>query len=194
MRCKYGFCLLVLVCIVAVLCGPVAVSAASVETTAVPDETVDLFAEGSSPEENAVDPDSYTDFGAADIPALYAVPDAGTEFSDLAYLDVSSSLGDIRLYLPYGVELPSVQLQDGLLYNTTSSTIYLYCPEYPDYTFSASRFQNVTYRTSSNNYSTYDLTDVSIIDSTSTVSVYLPYVELFALVFIIFALLWRRSK
>lgn len=194
MRVKYGSTLLVLVCIIAIFCGSFTVSATSLETVTVPDTTVDVSASDGTAEENALDLIDDSDTSGADIPVVYDVPSTGTDFSDLAYMDITCSLGSIRLYLPYGVELPSVQLRDGMLYNTTNSTIYLYCREYPDYTFSASRFQNVTYRTTGSSYSTYDLTGISEVGSTSTISAYLPYVQLFALVFIIFALLWRRSK
>lgn len=190
----HGICFSLLVCCIVVLFGAFAVSAASLEASTVPDETLG-YSYPTDPEtefDMAAATDSASDPG--DLPITYAAPATGTEFEDLSFLDVSCNLGDIRLYLPYGVELPSIQLRDSLLYNTTNSTIYLYCPEYPDYTFSASRFQNVTYRTSGSNYSTVDLTGVSITDSSGTVMEILPYVQLFALVFIVFALLWRRSK
>lgn len=45
----------------------------------------------------------------------------------------------------------------GILINLTASTIYLYCPAYPDYTFTASRFSGFTYRSSG-----YDTRDLNI--------------------------------
>lgn len=188
----YAICFALSVCCCVVIFSGCIVSAASVENTVpfttIPDETVVLSFEdvGTVPvEDSSSDP--------LDPPVLYAAPSAGTEFDGLAYLDVTCNLGSIRLYLPYGVDLAGVQLRDGLLFNTTNSTIYLYCPDYPDYSFSASRFQNVTYRTSGNNYNTVDLTGVSIEKTSVTLSQIMPFIHVFALILTIFSLCWRRS-
>lgn len=47
--------------------------------------------------------------------------------------------------------------------NLSNSTCYAYCPEYPDYTFSCSRFGTFTYRAT--NYNTTDLQVRNITDS-----------------------------
>lgn len=189
----YAICFALSVSCCFVLFGGCVVSAAAVECTdpvvTLPDETVVLSFENVDTVQ-VEDPSS----DPLDQPVLYVAPSAGTEFDGLAYLDINCTLGSIRLYLPYGVDLAGVQLRDGMLYNTTNSTIYLYCPDYPDYSFSASRFQNVTYRTSGSAYNSYDLSGVSIERSSVTLSQILPFIHVFALIFITFALFWRRSK
>lgn len=96
-------------------------------------------------------------------PVALAIDSADLE--GLVYYDVSSSLGEIRLYLPQGLDKDTLQLVDGQLINTTNSTVYPYCPDYPDYTFSASRWSSVQYRTSGSNYTNVELTGVAIQDT-----------------------------
>lgn len=62
----------------------------------------------------------------------------------------------VEFYIPTTYASGSLTYDSsGNLINLTSSTIYLYSPAYPDYTFSASRFSGFTYRSS--NYDTRDL-------------------------------------
>lgn len=96
-------------------------------------------------------------------PVVQAIDSADLE--GLVYYDVNSSLGEIRLYLPQGMDKNTLQLVDGQLVNTTNSTVYPFCPDFPDYTFSASRWSSVQYRTSGTNYTNFDLTGVSIQDT-----------------------------
>lgn len=130
-----------------------------------------------------------------DIPAAYAAaPPSGSEFQDLAYYDISSNLGDLRLYLPYGMDLNSLQLSGDKLYNVTNSTIYLYCPQFPDATFQASRFQNVTYRLYGNNMQTSDLTGIRIVEENVTFDYLVPVILVFCVVCILFFVMWRRRN
>ena len=164
MRSLYGVSFLALCCCCVVLCGAVAVSASPVETAAVSDETVALSAESTDETEAVVDSGGDTAAGTSDDAAAFALSGADTEFENLAYYDISCSLGDIRLYLPYDVDRDALQLQDGKLVNLSNSTLYLYCPEYPSYTFSASRFQSVVYRVDSS-YTSVDLGEVELVES-----------------------------
>lgn len=47
--------------------------------------------------------------------------------------------------------------------NMSNSTVYAYCPDFPDYTFSAARFSEFTYRAT--NYNTSDLNISKVIDT-----------------------------
>lgn len=94
------------------------------------------------------------------LPVVQAV--GSDDLSGLTYYDISCSLGDIRLYLPVGLDQDSFQVIDGQLINVTNSTIYPYCPEYPDYTWSASRWSPVTYRTNTSYGTTVELVNVDI--------------------------------
>lgn len=113
---------------------------------------------------------------------------AQSELSRLAYLDVSCNLGDIRLYLPYGVDLEAVSVSGSRLYNLTSNTLYLYCPDHTDYTFYATRFGVVQYRTG-NNSSYTDLTGVSLSGSGASFAVVKEYIFLFLFAVIAFCLI-----
>lgn len=86
------------------------------------------------------------------------------DFEGLVFYDVSSSLGDIRLYLPQDFDPDTLQLRDGKLFNTSNSTVYLFCPDFPEYTFSASRWGNLSYRTTGTNYQTVELSGVTVSD------------------------------
>lgn len=74
--------------------------------------------------------------------------------------------------------------------NLSNSTCYAYCPNYPDYTFSCSRFGTFTYRAS--NYSTTDLniTDISetnitfLEDETPRLSDYQVLILIAAMIFL----------
>lgn len=116
---------------------------------------------------------------------------AGAEESDLsrlAYLDISCNLGNLRLYLPYGTDLSAVTVSDSRIYNLTSGTLYLYCPDYPDYTFYASRFSTLQYRTGSGS-SYNDITGVTLSSSGESFGAVLEYVYLFVFLVIAFCLI-----
>lgn len=62
----------------------------------------------------------------------------------------------VEFYIPTTYAAGSLTYDSsGYLFNLTSSTIYLYSPSHPDYTFTANRFSGFTYRAS--NYDTRDL-------------------------------------
>lgn len=115
----------------------------------------------------------------------------GPEFDGLVSFQVSSALGEITLYLPNGSSRDDLQLADGYLYNTTGSTLYLYCPQYPDYTFSASRFDTVYYRVNATGYSSVELAVTAVNSSVPDFENVLPFLILFAMFLSGFSLLWR---
>ena len=69
-----------------------------------------------------------------DIPVTYAV------------ITVESHMGQLDLILPEGVGMNALVLDGDRLRNFTSGTLYVHCPQFPDYTFSASRYGVLTYR------------------------------------------------
>lgn len=115
------------------------------------------------------------------------------DYDGLAYWDISCSLGNIRLYLPYGVELASFQLVDGALINKNSSTVYLYSPQFPNYTFTASRFSPVSYR-DSNYGNTTVLSGISVSGSFDILGSYYPIIVAFCNIFIVLILIWKGRK
>lgn len=122
--------------------------------------------------------------------SLGLISASAVEFDDLSYYDVSSGLGDIRLYLPHDVDAAVLQLQGDRLYNVSGNTIYLYCPQYPDYSFSAARFSPVTYRVS--NYSSTELTVGAIGDSSQAVHLsHWEFLVVGLIIFLLILLLWR---
>lgn len=113
-------------------------------------------------------------------------------FEGFQYIVVDSSLGEITLYFPHGVSPSSFVVSKGALINMSNSTIYLYSPEFPDYTFSASRFSPLSYR--ADNYSTTVLSSVSIVDQSYSVDDYTDIIVIFLLLFISFILIWKGRK
>lgn len=100
------------------------------------------------------------------VPVLLVVPALGAELAGGYYITGDSALGeDLTFYIPSGYAEGSLTYdENGYLFNLTSSSIYLYCPDYPDYTIYASRFSGFQYRTDSDYGSMYvdlQLTNVS---------------------------------
>lgn len=94
------------------------------------------------------------------------------------YFVADSALGSgKKFYIPADFSDGSLTYNDsGYLFNLTSSTIYLYCPDYPDYTITASRFSTFQYRQGTSGYQYTDLqlrnisdTNVEIYDSDPTI-------------------------
>lgn len=56
----------------------------------------------------------------------------------------------------------------GFLWNNSQSSIYLYCPDYPDYTIYAPRFGYFQYRTNDNNYNWADARIILDAESSSS--------------------------
>lgn len=178
------------VCFVFLCAGYFTVPASAVETAAVSDPTLDPDDPASDPSESitgVADPTDSTDFSSA---MLLSAGDSDSAFAGLAYLDVTSDLGELRLYLPYGVDLEAVQIVSSRILNLSSSTVYLYSPDYPDYTFYASRFSPVQYR-SSNVGSYIELSGVTVQGSGATRSEVESYIFVFLLVIIAFVLIRR---
>lgn len=102
------------------------------------------------------------------VPVLLVVPVLGTELAGGYYITADSSLGEgLTFYIPSGYAEGSLTYdENGYLFNLTSSSIYLYCPDYPDYTIYASRFSGFQYRTDSNYGTTY--VDLQLTNVTDT--------------------------
>lgn len=105
----------------------------------VPDETVPA-ASASVPVET--EPVGQIQLGD---PALYSVTGS---LSGGYYFDCNCSLGNgIRFYVPVEWARDALSLDSsGAPVNMSNSTVYAYCPAFPEYTFSASRFNTFTYR------------------------------------------------
>lgn len=117
----------------------------------------------------------------ADIPA------------NLVKLTVSSHLGEITLVLPSGVGSGSLVLDGQYLRNMTSSTLYVFCPEFPDYIFSASRFDVLTYRDSeANNYQTVDLIVTEVKSSVPSFEEVFPWIFLALVILSALFAIWER--
>lgn len=80
-----------------------------------------------------------------------AVPAMAADLSGGYYIEGDSALGTgLRFYVPADFAAGSLTYDSsGYLFNLTASSIYLYCPDYPDYTIYASRFSGFQYRQSS---------------------------------------------
>lgn len=120
---------------------------------------------------------------------------ANNKLQRLASLSVTCQLGDITLYLPYGLDAGAVLLEGDALLNMTDSTVYLYCPEFPDYVFSASRFGAFSYRDSqASSYQTVQLIvsdSHTLSDSVESVLVCIVVVYLMLSVLVSF---WRLAR
>lgn len=81
------------------------------------------------------------------------------------YFVCSCALGDdVKFYIPLEWAHDAFSLDDsGAPVNMSSNTCYAYCPQFPDYTFSCSRFNTFTYR--ADGYSTSDLNISDISDT-----------------------------
>lgn len=77
----------------------------------------------------------------------------------MGYVVGDCSLGyDLRFEIPSNYEQGSLIVKDGVLFNSTSSAITIYCEDYPDYTFRLSAWSGLEYRAgSSSSYSYVDL-------------------------------------
>ena len=96
-------------------------------------------------------------FALAFVCCLLILPVSAAELQGGYSFTCDCALGSgVRFYVPSGNASGSLTYDSsGYLVNITASTIYLYSPDYPNYTFSASRFSGFTYR--ANNYDTQDL-------------------------------------
>lgn len=91
------------------------------------------------------------------VPVLLVVPALGAELAGGYYITGDSAIGnDLTFYVPADYAAGSLTYDSsGNLFNLTSSSIYLYCPDHPDYTIYAPRFSVFQYRTDNGYGSTY---------------------------------------
>lgn len=84
------------------------------------------------------------------VPVLI-VPALGAELAGGYYITGDSSMGKgLTFYVPSDYAAGCLTYDEsGNLFNLTSSSIYLYCPDYPEYTIYASRFSGFQYRSGS---------------------------------------------
>lgn len=83
------------------------------------------------------------------------------------YFEADCALGrGLKFYVPVDFAVASFATDSQGLVNMTNSTVYALCPDYPDYTFTCSRFGHFTYRRPyGSNYQTYDLDITNIVDT-----------------------------
>ena len=89
-----------------------------------------------------------------------AVPVLGAELSGGYYITGDSAMGNgLTFYVPSDYAAGSLTYDSsGNLFNLTANSIYLYCPDYPDYTIYAPRFSGFQYRSGTGaGYSYLDL-------------------------------------
>lgn len=101
------------------------------------------------------------------VPVLLVVPVLGAELAGGYYITGDCALGNgLTFYIPASFVSGSLTYdENGYLFNLTSSSIYLYCPDYPDYTIYAPRFSVFQYRTDSSYGSSYvdlNLTNITV--------------------------------
>lgn len=88
--------------------------------------------------------------------AFTAFPALGAELSGGYYVVGDSAIGqDLTFYVPSDYATGSLTYSGGYLFNLTASSVYLYCPDYPDYTIYAPRFSVFQYRTNDNYGTSY---------------------------------------
>lgn len=81
------------------------------------------------------------------------------------YFVCSCALGaDVKFYVPLEWAHDAFSLDaSGAPVNMSTNTCYAYCPDFPDYTFSCSRFNTFTYR--ADGYNTSDLNISQLTDT-----------------------------
>lgn len=96
------------------------------------------------------------------------VPAMAADLQGGYYFVADCALGNgMKFYVPADFANGSLTYDSsGYLFNLTSSSIYLYSPDYPDYTIYASRFSGFQYRAGSG--SGYSYTDLNITNVTET--------------------------
>lgn len=96
---------------------------------------------------------------------VFSLPAAAAELQGGFYIVCDCSLGDgVRFYVPASAAEGCLTYDNnGYLFNISNSTVYLYSPDYPNYTFSASRFSGFQYR--SDNYNAAELNICNITDT-----------------------------
>lgn len=141
---------------------------ADVLATEPPEDTEPVEQTDPAPYEVVLTPDAVDALagavaGALDTPED-AVPFAAVSgLSGGYYFVCDCALGNsVRFWIPADFAVGSIALNNGVLVNMTNSTIYLYCEQYPSYTFMASRFSGFQYRaTSGSNYYSLNIHNVT---------------------------------
>ena len=100
--------------------------------------------------------------------ALFVVPVLGAELAGGYYITGNSAMGNgLTFYVPADYAAGSLTYDSsGNLFNLTASSIYLYCPDYPDYTIYANRFSGFQYRAGTG--AGYQYQDLNLRGITST--------------------------
>lgn len=110
------------------------------------------------------------------ILVLSVVPVFSADLQGGYYFDCNCSLGNnIRFYVPsaYIDDLTFTSADD--LFNLSSSTVYLYCPDFSSYTVRANRFDRFQYTTGSYPQTYNDLHVTAILDSNISFLVDTPH-------------------
>ena len=127
-------------------------------------------------------PEEAQSLDKSDIPVSYAVITAETH------------MGELDLILPEGVGKDALVLDGDRLRNFTSGTLYVHCPQFPDYTFSASRFGVLTYREQNvGSMQSVELVVHSVKSSPGFVEVF-PFIFIILLTMCLFARLWDFGR
>lgn len=94
------------------------------------------------------------DSGAADTATLASVY---APLSGGAYFVADSALGDaLVFYVPVDYLNKLAYTSTGDLFNLSASSVYLYCPSFPDYSIYAQRFSKFQFRPNTSGYSYSD--------------------------------------
>lgn len=81
----------------------------------------------------------------------------------MGYVIGDCSLGqDLRFEIPSNYEQGSLILKDGYLFNSTSSTITIYCDRFPDYSFRLNAMSGLEYRQASGTGYSYTSLPLSV--------------------------------
>lgn len=102
------------------------------------------------------------------ILVFLTVPAMGADLQGGYYFVADSSLGSgLKFYVPSDFANGSLTYDSsGYLFNLTASSVYLYCPDYPDYSIYAPRFSGFQYRSGTGSGYTYlDLNATNITDT-----------------------------
>lgn len=93
------------------------------------------------------------------VPVFLVMPVLAADLSGGYYVVGDSALGnDLTFYVPAEYAAGSLTYDSsGNLFNLTANSIYLYSPDFPDYTIYAARFSGFQYRRNTTGYSYEDL-------------------------------------
>lgn len=100
------------------------------------------------------------------ILATLTVPAMAADLQGGYYFVADCALGaGMKFFVPADFANGSLTYDSsGYLFNLTASSIYLYCPDYPEYTIYASRFSGFQYRAGSG----YSYEDLNVTNVTET--------------------------